>query len=66
MDDKLTSKLRENRRRVEENYMKNRFCRPDILKQKPDGTAVDEDTSKPGNKVNLLILLLFGNCNSGN
>ncbi|XP_017220386.1 putative rRNA 2'-O-methyltransferase fibrillarin 3 [Daucus carota subsp. sativus] len=50
MDDKLTSKLRENRRRVEENYMKNRFCRPDIFKHKADGTAVDEDTSKPGNK----------------
>ncbi|XP_017253132.1 uncharacterized protein LOC108223397 isoform X2 [Daucus carota subsp. sativus] len=48
MDDKLKLKLVENRRRVQEQYLKNRVPRrPDILRQKagPDG---DKFTSKPG------------------
>ncbi|XP_063949128.1 uncharacterized protein LOC135146799 isoform X1 [Daucus carota subsp. sativus] len=43
----------ENRRRVEEEYMKNRVhYRPDILRQKADPAAIDGDkfTSKPENK----------------
>ena len=48
----------ENRRRVEEEYMKNRVhYRPDILRQKADPAAIDGDkfTSKPENKVNYLF-----------
>lgn len=71
MDDKLKLKLVENRRRVQEQYLKNRVPRrPDILRQKagPDG---DKFTSKPGgNKVNCLIYPLFFcyyfDCNLGN
>lgn len=47
----------ENRRRVEEEYSKNRFySRLDILRQKSGRAAVeDKFTSKPGSKVNYLF-----------